>query len=192
MTTACAETDVSTSSGSISVMFLEQYINVETNQRYAQGVTKAFYIMHKEIQCHHQPRHLQDLPLKHTRHAWSPSCQLTLLVRHINGPENNIAVECILSGIRHANGERMSCSNADEGRKQLLEVVTEMASRGLRTLCLAYADVSANTLGPLAKLDGAPPPLPLTVCCMLGIKVSPTFTHPSLRCLYELDAAQQR
>ena len=45
-----------------------------------------------------------------------------------------------------------------------------MASRGLRTLCLAYADVSAEELGPLEKLEG-PPSLPLTACCMLGIKV---------------------
>ena len=46
-----------------------------------------------------------------------------------------------------------------------------MASRGLRTLCLAYADVSADKVGPLDKLEG-PPQLPLIACCMLGIKVS--------------------
>ena len=47
-----------------------------------------------------------------------------------------------------------------------------MASQGLRTLCLAYADVTADALGPLASLEGAPPQLPLTACCVLGIKVS--------------------
>lgn len=52
-----------------------------------------------------------------------------------------------------------------------MKTVTEMASRGLRTLCLAYADVSADNVGPLDKLEG-PPELPLTACCMLGIKVS--------------------
>lgn len=66
----------------------------------------------------------------------------------------------------------VSTAAADEARAELLKTVTEMASRGLRTLCLAYADVSADSLGPLASLEGGPPQLPLTVCCMLGIKVS--------------------
>lgn len=52
-----------------------------------------------------------------------------------------------------------------------MKTVTEMASRGLRTLCLAYADVSADKVEPLDKLEG-PPQLALTACCMLGIKVS--------------------
>ena len=66
-----------------------------------------------------------------------------------------------------------SCySSAEASRQDLLKTVTEMASRGLRTLCLAYADVSADTVGALDKLEG-PPELPLTACCMLGIKVSP-------------------
>ncbi len=47
-----------------------------------------------------------------------------------------------------------------------------MASQGLRTLCLAYADVTADALGPLASLEGESPQLPLTACCVLGIKVS--------------------
>lgn len=63
------------------------------------------------------------------------------------------------------------CESAEASRRELLETVTEMASRGLRTLCLAYADVSADEVGPLEKLEG-PPQLPLTACCMLGIKVS--------------------
>lgn len=60
----------------------------------------------------------------------------------------------------------------DESQQELVKTVTEMASSGLRTLCLAYADVSADKAGPLDKLE-APPQLPLTACCMLGIKVSP-------------------
>ncbi|DBB05302.1 TPA: hypothetical protein ACH3X3_010532 [Trebouxia sp. C0006] len=58
----------------------------------------------------------------------------------------------------------------DDGRTELLTTVTGMASQGLRTLCLAYADVTADALGPLASLEGAPPQLPLTACCVLGIK----------------------
>ena len=66
--------------------------------------------------------------------------------------------------------------DAEASRQDLLETVTEMASRGLRTLCLAYADVSAAQLGPLQKLEG-PPQLPLTACCMLGIKVRTRCWH---------------
>jgi len=67
---------------------------------------------------------------------------------------------------------------AEESRQELIKTVTEMASRGLRTLCLAYADVSADKAGPLDKLEG-PPQLPLTACCMLGIKVS---SSANVRC----------
>ena len=65
------------------------------------------------------------------------------------------------------------CASAEASRQDLVKTVTDMASRGLRTLCLAYADVSADNVGALDKLEG-PPKLPLTACCMLGIKVSPT------------------
>ena len=77
------------------------------------------------------------------------------------------------------------CVSAEASRQDLVKTVTEMASRGLRTLCLAYADVSADKVGSLDKLEG-PPELPLTACCMLGIKVSPErmtfrlFLHDSL------------
>ena len=43
---------------------------------------------------------------------------------------------------------------------ELSTAVTGMASQGLRTLCLAYADVTADALGPLVSLEGASPQLP--------------------------------
>ena len=76
-----------------------------------------------------------------------------------------------------------SVHGADDTCTELLKTVIAMASRGLRTLCLAYADVSAEALGPLSGLEGGPPQLPLTACCMLGIKVGFSFLCPKLRAL---------
>ena len=54
-----------------------------------------------------------------------------------------------------------------EIRRELEDMITEMASTGLRTLCLTYADISAD-----ANLDfEAPPDVDLIACCIVGIKV---------------------
>ena len=61
---------------------------------------------------------------------------------------------------------------SDSMRNGMLGDVTQMASQGLRTLCLSYKD-----LGPADDLpaDGTPISRPadedLTACCIVGIKV---------------------
>ncbi|KAL3147298.1 hypothetical protein ABBQ32_002786 [Trebouxia sp. C0010 RCD-2024] len=79
------------------------------------------------------------------------------------------APEYVLTSCESALGPEGTQTLTEESRQELVKTVTEMASRGLRTLCLAYADVSADKVEPLDKLEG-PPQLALTACCMLGIK----------------------
>ena len=54
-------------------------------------------------------------------------------------------------------------------RENLEKVVTEMASAGLRTLCLAARDFSSDK--PPEFFD-QPPAEDMTMLCILGIKVS--------------------
>ena len=58
-----------------------------------------------------------------------------------------------------------------EGRSQLEETITEMASRGLRTLCLSYRDISAAQAAELGSFE-EPPNSELVCCCICGIKVN--------------------
>ena len=56
----------------------------------------------------------------------------------------------------------------EELRKELESAVTEMACKGLRTLCLAVRDFAPS------RPDGffdEPPAQELTLCCLVGIKV---------------------
>lgn len=58
----------------------------------------------------------------------------------------------------------------DQRREQLKALVVDMASRGLRTLCLAYTDYPAeDPLRPAGFFD-TPPEKDLTVTCIVGIK----------------------
>ena len=53
-------------------------------------------------------------------------------------------------------------------REELQAVITAMADRGLRTLCLAFRDMPDAP--PASKLDEQPAE-DLTACCIVGIKV---------------------
>ena len=55
-------------------------------------------------------------------------------------------------------------------REQLEETITELASRGLRTLCLSYRDISAAEVEGLGSLE-EPPSEKLVCCAIAGIKV---------------------
>eukprot|EP00891_Asterochloris_glomerata_P004702 jgi/Astpho2/4702/fgenesh1_pg.00067_%23_185_t len=56
-----------------------------------------------------------------------------------------------------------------ERRSQLEETITEMASRGLRTLCLSYRDISAAQAAEFGSFED-PPNSELVCCCICGIK----------------------
>lgn len=61
-----------------------------------------------------------------------------------------------------------------EMRENLENVVTDMASKGLRTLCLAVRDFSSDK--PSEFFD-TPPAEDLTICCIVGIKVKLCFSY---------------
>ncbi|KAK9829300.1 hypothetical protein WJX72_005021 [[Myrmecia] bisecta] len=52
-------------------------------------------------------------------------------------------------------------------KEELMDTVTEMAQRGLRTLCLTFADFPGGT--PIEDFE-SPPDDNLTCCCIVGIK----------------------
>ena len=56
-------------------------------------------------------------------------------------------------------------------RAELEEVTTDMASRGLRTLCMTYRDFPANVERP-ADFFETPPDSELICCAITGIKAS--------------------
>lgn len=71
----------------------------------------------------------------------------------------------------------------ESGREQLGQQVTDMASRGLRTLCLSYRDVDP-LLEALPAAQGTQRQRPadedLVACCIVGIKVGPCIDHASI------------
>ena len=68
-----------------------------------------------------------------------------------------------------ADGEPKALS--EQGKEELLRTVTQMASRGLRTLCLAYTDFPESDSRRSADFfSQAPPEHNLTALCIVGIK----------------------
>jgi Ca2+-transporting ATPase len=67
-----------------------------------------------------------------------------------------------------SQGNRVPMDDAE--RAKLMDTVTEMASRGLRTLCLAYKDYPANVPGRPADFFEKPDETELTAMCIVGIK----------------------
>ncbi len=60
---------------------------------------------------------------------------------------------------------------ADEMRAKLEETVTNMASTGLRTLCLTMRDMDESMAGGNEEFWENVPDEELTLCCIVGIKV---------------------
>lgn len=67
-----------------------------------------------------------------------------------------------------SQGNRIPMGDAE--REKLMDVLTEMASRGLRTLCLAYKDYPANDPSRPADFFEKPDETELTAMCIVGIK----------------------
>jgi hypothetical protein len=67
----------------------------------------------------------------------------------------------------------------DAMRSDLLATVTEMASRGLRTLCLAYTDFPATDASRAPDFFEAPPDDDLVAAAIVGIKVGLALALPS-------------
>ena len=61
---------------------------------------------------------------------------------------------------------------SDEMRAKLEETVTTMASSGLRTLCLTLRDMDEGMAQGNAEFWENPPDEQLTLCCIVGIKVT--------------------
>ena len=81
------------------------------------------------------------------------------------------AAEMVLTRCTHMLDTTGSVVPLDgTARQQLEETITEMASRGLRTLCLSYRDISAAEVGVLDSLE-EPPNERLVCCAVAGIKV---------------------
>ena len=56
----------------------------------------------------------------------------------------------------------------DDKRRELGDIISNMADKGLRTLCLAYRDYSSSQD---AEVPEDSPDEDLTACCIVGIKV---------------------
>ena len=69
---------------------------------------------------------------------------------------------------------------SDEMRAKLEETVTTMASSGLRTLCLTLRDMDEGMAEGNAEFWENPPDEQLTLCCIVGIKVTPA-SHGCLK-----------
>ena len=59
-------------------------------------------------------------------------------------------------------------------REELMTCITQMASTGLRTLCLAVRDFAADK--PPGFFE-EPPADDLTLCCLVGIKAGSPLCH---------------
>ena len=69
------------------------------------------------------------------------------------------------------NSEGLVDEITEEQRTALMETITEMASRGLRTLCLAYTDLPLEDESRPADFFDSPHEESLIVNCIVGIKV---------------------
>ena len=65
---------------------------------------------------------------------------------------------------------------SDEKRKELGDMISSMADKGLRTLCLSYRDYQADSGDELPEES---PDEDLTACCVVGIKVCVVFVRLS-------------
>ena len=84
------------------------------------------------------------------------------------------AAEIVLQSCTHVTTSEGDVAPLDErGREDLGQCVTDMASKGLRTLCLSYRDLDSAGLEPPAEGVQRPRPADegLTACCIVGIKV---------------------
>ena len=72
---------------------------------------------------------------------------------------------------------------SEEMRAKLEETVTSMASSGLRTLCLTLRDMDEGMAEGNAEFWENPPDEQLTLCCIVGIKVTRASWRSLLRAI---------
>ena len=92
---------------------------------------------------------------------------------HRSAPVQQGAAEIVLAqctGFLDAAGSRAAMDDA--ARAELEDVITGMASSGLRTLCLSLRELPRERGLPDGYLE-APPDEDLTLCAIVGIKVAP-------------------
>ncbi len=73
---------------------------------------------------------------------------------------------------RYIESDGSTVDLSDEKKKELGNMISSMADKGLRTLCLSYRDYQADSG------DEPPEESPdedLTACCVVGIKVCVVF-----------------
>jgi Ca2+-transporting ATPase len=82
------------------------------------------------------------------------------------------AAEWVLQKCTHClNSEGLVDEMTEEQRNVLTETITDMASRGLRTLCLAYTDLPFEDDSRPADFFDSPHEESLVATCIVGIKV---------------------
>lgn len=88
----------------------------------------------------------------------------TLLVHLMQGAAEMVLDRCT----RYVETDGSIVELSDEKRKELGDMISSMADKGLRTLCLSYRDYQADSDDELPEES---PDEDLTACCVVGIKV---------------------
>ncbi len=89
---------------------------------------------------------------------------LTLLVHAMQGAAEMVLDRCT----RYIETDGSIVELSDEKKKELGDMISSMADKGLRTLCLSYRDYQADSDDQLPEES---PDEDLTACCVVGIKV---------------------
>ena len=99
---------------------------------------------------------------------------LLLLFAHVmQGAAEMVLDRCT----RYIETDGSTVELSDEKKKELGDMISSMADKGLRTLCLSYRDYRTDSG------DEPPEESPdedLTACCVVGIKVCVVFVHSPL------------
>ncbi len=95
---------------------------------------------------------------------------LTLLVHAMQGAAEMVLDRCT----RYIESDGSTVDLSDEKKKELGDMISSMADKGLRTLCLSYRDYRTDSDNESPEES---PDEDLTACCVVGIKVCVVFVH---------------
>lgn len=98
---------------------------------------------------------------------------VTLLARAMQGAAEMVLDRCT----RYIETDGSTVQLNDEKKKELEDMISSMADKGLRTLCLSYRDYQAHSDNELPEES---PDVDLTACCVVGIKVCGVFVRMPL------------
>jgi len=95
---------------------------------------------------------------------------LTLLVHAMQGAAEMVLDRCT----RYIDTDGSIVELSDEKKKELGDMISSMADKGLRTLCLSYRDYQTDSENEPPEES---PDEDLTACCVVGIKVCVVFVR---------------